>query len=322
MFFLDLFFGGIVSCFLAETRWAPMLGVSENSDGIPEHDRKYSRHVQLQQWRKRRQRISQRLIKPQKLWILYTWLASTFIGRRRDFYIPKTSSNSKNIPSVNMYMNVFYNSYIYKPATSSHTKPGLFETTSLTLLLTDSWISPTRKSSYVTTSELELWQIPELRRSPNSWVRRFTTPGLHRFATSGLHRSKIPNLHEFMTPSFAGPRFQALAGSRLRSFAGSRFPIFASSRLWSFAGSRFPIFASSRFWSFAGSRFPIFASSISLKTHFTNFTNLDVSRVAGFPEFPNNWPCLDGWKYLTFQCFAHCSTFRLFVENIILPWPN
>jgi hypothetical protein len=26
MFFLDFFCGGIVSCFSAETRWAPMLG--------------------------------------------------------------------------------------------------------------------------------------------------------------------------------------------------------------------------------------------------------------------------------------------------------
>jgi hypothetical protein len=61
-----------------------------------------------------------------------------FIGRRRDFYIPKTPSDSRNIPGVNMYMNVFYISYIYKPVTSSHTKPGLFETTSLTWLPTDS----------------------------------------------------------------------------------------------------------------------------------------------------------------------------------------
>jgi hypothetical protein len=67
VFFLDLFCGGIVSCFSAETRWAPMLGVSENSDGIPKHERKYSRHVQVQQWRKRRQRTSQRLLKPQEL---------------------------------------------------------------------------------------------------------------------------------------------------------------------------------------------------------------------------------------------------------------
>jgi hypothetical protein len=28
-----------VSCFSVETRWAPMLGVSENPDRIPEHER-------------------------------------------------------------------------------------------------------------------------------------------------------------------------------------------------------------------------------------------------------------------------------------------
>jgi hypothetical protein len=65
-------------------------------------------------------------------------LAPPFIGRRRDFYTPKIPSDPRNIPSVNMYMNVFYISYIYKPATSSHIKPGLFETTSLTWLPTDS----------------------------------------------------------------------------------------------------------------------------------------------------------------------------------------
>jgi hypothetical protein len=35
-------------------------------------------------------------------------LAPPFIGRRKDFYIPKTPSNLRIIPSVNMYMNVFY----------------------------------------------------------------------------------------------------------------------------------------------------------------------------------------------------------------------
>jgi hypothetical protein len=59
-------------------------------------------------------------------------LTPPFIGRRRDFYIPKIPSNLRNIPNVNMYMNVLYIpwfagliSYIYKPATSSHIKPGL-----------------------------------------------------------------------------------------------------------------------------------------------------------------------------------------------------
>jgi hypothetical protein len=49
-------------------------------------------------------------------------LALPFIGRRRDFYIPKVPSNLRNIPNVNMYMNVFYIPYIYKSATSSHIK--------------------------------------------------------------------------------------------------------------------------------------------------------------------------------------------------------
>jgi hypothetical protein len=35
-------------------------------------------------------------------------LVPPVIGRRRDFYIPKIPSNLRNIPSVNMYMNVFY----------------------------------------------------------------------------------------------------------------------------------------------------------------------------------------------------------------------
>jgi hypothetical protein len=39
-------------------------------------------------------------------------LAPPFIGRRRDFYIPKVPSNLWNIPNVNSYMNVFYISYI------------------------------------------------------------------------------------------------------------------------------------------------------------------------------------------------------------------
>jgi hypothetical protein len=35
-------------------------------------------------------------------------LGPPFIGRQRDFYIPKLPLNLKNISSVNMYMNVFY----------------------------------------------------------------------------------------------------------------------------------------------------------------------------------------------------------------------
>jgi hypothetical protein len=52
-------------------------------------------------------------------------LMPPFIGRRRDFYIPKVSSDLRSIFNVNIYMNGFYIPYIYKPATSSHTKPRL-----------------------------------------------------------------------------------------------------------------------------------------------------------------------------------------------------
>jgi hypothetical protein len=194
----------------------------------------------------------------------YTCPHAPFIGRWRDFYIPKTPSNSKNIPSVNMYTNVFYILYIYKPATSSHAKPGLFGTTSLTLLLTGSWIPPLRKSPRVVTSELDLQQALEFHDFAGPWLRVFTNSRLRSFARS---------------------RFQIIARSRLWGFASSRFQVFAHSRLWGFAGSRFQIFTHSRLWGFAGSRF---VSSVFLKTHYTNFMNLDVSRVTCFPELPDS----------------------------------
>jgi hypothetical protein len=120
-----------------------------------------------------------------------------------------------------MYMNVFYNSYIYKPATSSHTKPGLFEMMSLTLLLTDSWISPFRKSACAVTSELDLQQIPEFRRLPISWFCRFMTSGLREFSTSKLRWFEIPDFREFVTSGlrrFKIPDLREFATSGLRRF--------------------------------------------------------------------------------------------------------
>jgi hypothetical protein len=65
---------------------------------------------------------------------LYTCPRASFIGRRRDFYIPRLPSNLGNILNVNAYKNVFYIlwfagliSYIYKPTTSSHFKPELLK---------------------------------------------------------------------------------------------------------------------------------------------------------------------------------------------------
>jgi hypothetical protein len=100
--------------------------------------------------------------------------------------------------------------------------------------------------------------------------------------------SRIPQTPDFMVLQIHDSGSSQVRD--LRSFAGPRLQIFTSSRLPSFTGSRFQIFASSRLRSFAGSRFQIFAGSRFLKTHLTNFVKLDVSRVTGFPKFPNNSP--------------------------------
>jgi hypothetical protein len=142
-------------------------------------------------------------------------LAPPFIRRRRDFYIPRTPSHSKNIPNVNTYMNVFFISYIYKPATSSHPKPGLFGTTTLTLLLTGSWIS------LFVTSEPDLRQILEFPVSWSSWPRRFEIPDLLMFVTPSLHRYKIHENRVFATPRlrrFEIPKNRMFAIPKLRGF--------------------------------------------------------------------------------------------------------
>jgi hypothetical protein len=145
-----------------------------------------------------------------------------FIGRRRDFYIPSIPLNLKNIPSVNTHTNVFYISYIYKPATSSHVKPGFFETTTLTLLLASSWMFSFRKSSRNVILELILQHIPEFRRSP-------------KFVASQVHGFQSSRIRDFGT--LAGSRFRAIARLRLQITAHSRLPNFVSSSLQIFASS-------------------------------------------------------------------------------------
>jgi hypothetical protein len=147
-------------------------------------------------------------------------LAPPFIGRRRDFYILKVPSNPRNIRNVNTYMNVFCISYIYKLATSSHTKPGLFEATSLTWLLAGSRVSPFRKSSYAATSELELQRTPEFRRLPISWFRRFMTPGLHRFATSGA--SQVQGFRSSQVRDSRASQVKGFRSSQVRDFEASQ----------------------------------------------------------------------------------------------------
>jgi hypothetical protein len=164
-------------------------------------------------------------------------LTPPFIGRRRDFYIPEVPSNLRNIPNVNMYMNVFHFPYIYKPTTSSHAKPGL--------LRRRLWLGflLIRESLYLGNLHAPRPSNSKFSRFPNfidsrfhgfvgSWLRVFTgsrlqglrgfkIPELPRFATSELRRSKIPDLHRFATSElrrFKIPDLHWFATSELRMF--------------------------------------------------------------------------------------------------------
>jgi hypothetical protein len=139
-----------------------------------------------------------------------------FIGRRRDFYVPKVPSSSRNIPNVNTYMNVFYISYIYKPATSSHAKHGLFEATSLTWLLAGSRVSPFTK----------IFIRRDFRARASADIPDF--PQTPDFMVSRDHDSESSQVRDLR--SFAGSRFQTFADSRLRDFSGPGSQIFATSR--------------------------------------------------------------------------------------------
>jgi hypothetical protein len=129
-FFLDFLCGGIMSCFLAETTVGANVGGSENRKESPK-TRVMKASTQFTKDREtknlRKPTLASKVVNP-----FTRALAPPFIGRRRDFYISRIPSNLINIPSVNMYTNVFYISwftrlisYIYKPAISSHFKQGL-----------------------------------------------------------------------------------------------------------------------------------------------------------------------------------------------------
>jgi hypothetical protein len=107
--------------------------------------------------------------------------------------------------------------------------------------------------------------------------------------------SCLPNLTSRRLPNFMISQVHGVGSSRIRDFGASSVRDSRSLHVrdfGGFAGSRFQIFAHSRLRSFASSRFQIFVSSVFLKTHYTNFIYLDVSRVTSFPEFPNK---KQGW---------------------------
>jgi hypothetical protein len=85
-------------------------GVSVNLDEIPKHKSRECTNVQVRNSiHERGDKESPKIAHASKVVNPFTRaLTPPFIERRRDFYIPKIPSNQRNIPSVNMYMNVLY----------------------------------------------------------------------------------------------------------------------------------------------------------------------------------------------------------------------
>jgi hypothetical protein len=113
------------------------------------------------------------------------------------------------------------------------------------------------------TPELVLYHTPEFHRLPKFAVLQVhgfesSASGLYDFATSKLHRSKVPSHRAFATP-------------RLREFGTPDRRAFATPRLREF-------------------QTPDPRDFLVPENIFTNFMNLDVSRVTGFPEFSNTSP--------------------------------
>jgi hypothetical protein len=177
-------------------------------------------------------------------------LTPPFIGRRRDFYIPKTPSHSKNIPNVNTYINVFFISYIYKPATSSHPKPGLLG------------------------RQLRLC-FSLVREFPCSWLPNQTSDiflnfRLLKFVTSPVRDYRLSHVRDSEVS-----QVQASWKSRVRDPEDSPVRDSRKSHVRDSEASQIQDSWKSRMlcpW----------------KTHLKNFVKLDVSRVTGFPEFSNN----------------------------------
>jgi hypothetical protein len=115
--------------------------------------------------------------------------------------------------------------------------------------------------------------------------------GLHEFATSELHLFETPDRCTFAT--LEASQVQDSRSSHIRDFGASQVQDSRSSHIRDFEALQVQDSRSSHILHFeasAGSRFQIFVNSVFLKTHYMNFIYLDVSRVTGFPEFPNTSP--------------------------------
>jgi hypothetical protein len=214
-------------------------------------------------------------------------LAPPFIGRRRDFYIPKTPSSSKNIPNVNTYMNVF----------SSHTFTSLplVHTLNPDFLRRHLWLCFLLVCESPRSGNLH---VPWLSNSSSIILPNFTdsrSSRLCRFMGSSLWLRVFTNSRP---RSFAGPRFQAIARTRLRGFESSGLQTTAHSHLRDFASFRLQIHA----------------ISLSLKT----YSRISwTSTFRGWQVFLNSPTLAPRGSGLTLMIRFH-EHFRISVKNVTL----
>jgi hypothetical protein len=274
MVFLDFFCGGIVSCFSAETRWAPMLGGIRKSGWDPRTQVK----VQCARSSKAMtQEETKNLLKDclnlKSCESFYTCPHTPFYRETKGLL---QSENAHRTRGIFLMWTCTCMSF------TSHTF------TSLPLV-------HTQNSDFL---RRRLWLCFLLVRE-SSHSGNLRAPWL-----PNLSSSRLPNFTDSRFHDFAGSWLRVFTSSRLRGFAGSWLRVFTSSRLRGFVGSRLRIIARSRLLGFA--------SSLFLKTYFTNFMNLDVSRVTGFPEFPNSLTGLPG-QIRVRSCIFTWNLYRLWL---------
>jgi hypothetical protein len=165
--------------------WHRGVGVSENRRESP-NTRDADKSTQVTKDREtrnlRKPVLVSKVVNPFTLAI-----ATPFIGRQRNFYIPRIPSNLRNILNVNTYKNVLcipwfagLISYIYKSATSSHFITGLLKWRFwLSFFLTPkSLIHENHRSPWFPNQDFtrfpnfaDSW-FPEHRRFQPSWNRQ------------------------------------------------------------------------------------------------------------------------------------------------------
>jgi hypothetical protein len=91
--------------FRLKPQWVPMLGGPKIEGSPQSQESKQAHESQEEKGDKESPKACTRLKSCEPL---YTCRRPPFIGRQGDFYNPRLPSNRKNIPSMNMYMNVFY----------------------------------------------------------------------------------------------------------------------------------------------------------------------------------------------------------------------